>query len=120
MKHWRNWYIGLGVILGIFGMVVTGCYHRAEIYTPGTYRGETEGYYSPMIVDVTVDAYQITAIQVISLDETPIITETVVQTLPKRIIKANSTAVDTISGATATSKGMIEAVDRALAKARKE
>ena len=120
MKQWNRWVTTWGLVIILCILMVTGCHHRVERYLPGTYRGETEGYYSPMVVDVTVDAYQITAIQVISLDETPIITETVVKTLPKRIIKANSTDVDTISGATATSKGMIEAVDSALAKARKE
>ena len=91
---------------------------RQVLYNPGVYVNESQGYYSTLIVEVTVDAYRIMDIKILSHEEPPILSEVVFKELPPRIIKANSTEVDGISGATFTSSALLEAVDQALIQAK--
>ncbi|MCD7819762.1 MAG: FAD-binding protein [Lachnospiraceae bacterium] len=69
-----------------------------------------------VVVKVTVDDNgTITAVEVISHSETEGIGTKAIEALPDKIVEAGSTDVDSISGATVTSKAILEAVDNALA-----
>ncbi|MCD7818056.1 MAG: FAD-binding protein [Lachnospiraceae bacterium] len=69
-----------------------------------------------VVVKVTVDDNgTITAVEVISHSETEGIGSVAVDELPAKIVEAGSTDVDMISGATITSKAILEAVENALA-----
>lgn len=112
---WLRSYVFLTSFLCF--LIVAGC-AKEEIYKAGIYRNEAEGYYSTLIVEVSVDAYNILDIQVISDEEPDILSNIVFKELPPIIIKKNSTEVDVISGATYTSRALIKAVSQALDEAK--
>lgn len=94
----------------------------AAAYTPGTYEGTGKGF-GTITVSVTVDESSITAVEINGPDETPGIggKEAIeAGTFTEAILAAQSTSIDTVSGATMTSNGVIEAVNNALAQARGE
>lgn len=103
-------------ILGL--MVVTGCQPSEPIYAPGIYVNQAEGYYSTLTVAVEVDQRQIIDIQVVAHEEPEILSEIVFGQLPPMMKKKNTNDVDVISGATYTSRALIEAVGIALEQAR--
>jgi len=94
---------------------VVGCGAK-ETFKAGTYAGESEGLEGPLKVEVTVTADKITDIKVISHNETQGLGSVAVEKMSAAIIEAQSLKVDTVSGATSSSKGVIEAVGNALEK----
>ena len=70
-------------------------------------------------VKVTMDGDKIAKIEVLSNNETPVFFEKVNPSLLDAMVAANSTEVDTVAGATCSSKGLIEAVNNALAQIKK-
>ena len=86
----------------------------------GTYIGEYEGgmyKWRANEVQVTVSSSKVTDINILKHKENrpPEFTDN----LYNRVIKAQSLQVDTISGATLTSKAYLKSVENALAKAEK-
>ncbi len=86
------------------------------VYIPGTYRGEAESHGGVIIVEVTVDENKITQIDFVDFNDA-IYSEQPSYAIAENIIKANSTNIDTITGATETTKAVIVAVDDALENA---
>ena len=88
-------------------------------FTPGTYSGEGIGNNTaaPIKVDVTLSEDKIESIEIVAQDETPAIAAAALEQIPADIVKYQSLAVDTVSGATKTSNGIIEAVKAAIAAA---
>ena len=89
-----------------------------EIYKDGTYEGLGEGHNGPIKVKVTVAGEKITAIEVLEQMETEVIYKAAEQPVIQAMIEANSVAVDTITGATKSSEGIMEAVQDALKAAK--
>ncbi|MDW8802212.1 4Fe-4S binding protein [Clostridium sp. A1-XYC3] len=87
-------------------------------YKDGTYEGTGRGYRPNLKVSVTIKNDKITDVQILSNNETPRYTTIPFDTIPKEIIDSQSTDVDTISGATRTSNGIMEAVEDALSQAK--
>lgn len=84
-------------------------------FTDGTYTGGAEGYRGTTNVSVTVAEGYITQIQVLSTgDDLEFFNLAKASVIPA-IIKAQSVGVDTVTGATFSSSGLIEAVKNALA-----
>lgn len=83
----------------------------------GTYTGSATGYGGTITVTVTVANGVIADIKVDSHNESGGYYENALVILDK-VVKKNSTDVDTISGATVTSKGLLSAVENALSKVR--
>ena len=92
---------------------------KEETLADNEFIGEGQGYGGPIKVKVTMNGDQIAKIEVLSHKETAGIGTPAFDTLPDRIINAQSTDVDVVTNATYSSKGLIEAVNDALAKARK-
>ena len=69
-------------------------------------------------VKVTMDGNKIAKIEVLSHGETPAFFEKVHPSLLDAMVAANSAEVDTVAGATCSSKGLIEAVKDALSKVK--
>jgi uncharacterized protein with FMN-binding domain len=91
------------------------------VYTagPNEYIGVGGGIGGELVVKVTLDsAKKITEINFLRIHETRGVSDRAVALVPRSIIAANSTNVDTVSGATLTSRAIIEAVNDALNKAR--
>ena len=78
--------------------------------------GEASGMGGTLGVKVTLDAGVIKAVEVLSQNETAGIADPALEQIPARIVEANSADVEVCSGATITSKAIIEAVKAALAK----
>jgi uncharacterized protein with FMN-binding domain len=83
-------------------------------YSDGTYEGEASAYGPNLKVQVSVSGGKISDIEIISHNETPGFYERAFETVPSEIIQKQSTDVDTVSGATYSSKGIINAVNNAL------
>ncbi len=86
-------------------------------YNDGTYTGEATGYKDGLTVSIVIESNTITSITITGHNETPGFYENAVASVPEAIISTQTTDVDTVSGATRTSEGIIVAVENALAKA---
>lgn len=87
----------------------------------GTYIGEYEGgmhKWRANEVQVTVSSGKVTAIKLLKHKENRLPEFT--DTLYNRVIQSQSLQVDTISGATITSKAYLKSVENALEKAQKK
>ncbi|MGV8982576.1 FMN-binding protein [Clostridium sp.] len=109
--------IGLALSL-ILSTGLLACDSKNIIYKEGIYDGNAEGHIGPIKVQVVTDQYEIKEIKILEQQETPVIAETVYKKLPPRVIKANSTEVDVVGGATYTSNGFLKAIKNALDKAK--
>lgn len=93
----------------------------ATVYEAGEneYIGISEnGMGGKVVVKVTMDGDKIAAVEVIEQNETAGISDAALNTVPGAIVAANSIEVDTASGATITSKAIIEAVGNALSQVK--
>ncbi len=102
----------------VLSMLLIACTSPQPIYVSGVYLGVAEGYHSNLTVEVVTDEYAITSIEIIEEDETPIIAEIVYEEIPRAVIKANSTNIDVVAGATYTSETLLAAIEDGLLKAR--
>lgn len=87
--------------------------------TPGTYTSEEYGFQqiSPVSVSVTVDTDTILSVEIVDNKESVAMLRSVETFLIPRIIENQSVAVDTITGATATSNAVLSGVKAALREA---
>ncbi|KJF26188.1 FMN-binding protein [Clostridium aceticum] len=83
-------------------------------YPNGSHEGEAKGYAGDIKVQVNVVSEKIQSIEIVEINDTPGLGDTAADTIKERIIEAQSTEVDVVSGATLSSRGTIEAVRNAL------
>ena len=83
-------------------------------YTDGVYTGTGTGNGGELTVEVTVEGGNIVKVALTQHSETPGIYENAEKGVGDEMIRTQKTDVDTVAGATYTSKGMIEAVKNAL------
>ncbi len=83
-------------------------------FLPGEYEGEASGNNGPIQVRVSVDENNILSVEVTKNVETAGIADAALELMPASIVEAQSLAVDTVAGATNTSKGIVAAVENAL------
>ena len=127
-KHPLNTWAFLGIYLAILA-VFAGVYALTKAinkpvpivgtgsYTPGTYTGVGAGRNGDITVAVTVNENTIQAIQIVHHDETPGISDGAIADIPAAIVATQSLGVDSVSGATVSSEGIVAAVADAIAKA---
>lgn len=102
------------VVVMLSALTLTACGSKVEKLT---LEGTGKGYKSDIEVKVTLEGDKITAVEVVKHGDTPGISDAAIQDIPKAIVaKGNVDGVDTVSGATATSNGIIDAVKNALSK----
>ncbi|HHX10325.1 MAG TPA: FMN-binding protein [Firmicutes bacterium] len=80
----------------------------------GTYEGSGTGLFGPIKVAVTAKAGKVTEIKVLEHRETAGIADPAFSRVPESMIEKQTVDVDTITGATFTSEGIIDAVKDAL------
>ena len=90
------------------------------VYKDGTYTGEAEGYGGTIQVEVTLAGDEITSINVVSAPGEDSAYLSQAESVINSVISSQSTDVDTVSGATFSSTGILNAVDEALGKAENE
>ena len=88
------------------------------LYNDGTYTGQAYGYDGDIYVTVTIQADKITNITARSDEFEPEYFEDAEKSVIPSIISSQSTNVDTVSGATFSSQGIIKAVEQALNNAK--
>lgn len=111
-----------GAALGALGLTTLGAAAIAEekgVYTPGTYTATATGM-GKIEVTMTFDANTITDVKVNTSGETAGIGAELGDKFAAAILEAQGTEVDTVSGATLTSKGVIEAANACIAQAKGE
>ena len=89
----------------------------AEALTPGTYTSTMNAMHGPMTVEVTVTEDAITDVNVVDQVETPGVTDPVFENIPAAIVANQTAEVDTITGATISSRTLIAAVKDCLKQA---
>ncbi|MFW5994779.1 MAG: RnfABCDGE type electron transport complex subunit D [Spirochaetia bacterium] len=80
----------------------------------GTYSGTGSGYAGDIDLEVTVESGEVTGIEVTDHSETRQIFDSAWETLRDSIISEQTTEVDTVSGATGSSTGILQAMEDAL------
>ncbi|MCL1991632.1 MAG: FAD-binding protein [Spirochaetes bacterium] len=108
----------LSAVLALFAIFnFTACGQSAD-FTPGTFIGVGPGLYGPIVVEVAMpSANTISAIRVISHDETHNTGNIPLEILPRLIVENQSLQVDLIAGATISSMAFMVAVHDALSTA---
>ena len=81
------------------------------------YTGTATGNNGSLVVEVTVDTNKIISVKVIEHAETEGLADPAIEKVPTSIVTRQSIEVETISGATNTSKAIINATKDALTKA---
>jgi len=130
VKSMRSRILLLSVFV-IFGLFLSSCANNAReaveadfaqaeaLYGNGIYEGKGTGYGRGLKVSVTVTDGRISDIQIISHNEVgKQYYEEAFETIPQRVIEAQNTEVDAVSGATKTSNGIKQAVENALLDAK--
>ncbi len=115
----KKFFVFLLAMLMIVGAV--GCSNQsntsadseANAIKNGVYKGVGNGRGGDISIEVTIEDDIIRDIKVLSQNETGGL-DTAIDTLSEEIIAKNTLDVDTVSGATVTSNGFIEAVTAAL------
>ena len=127
-KRPLNTWVFLGIYLAILAVFV-GVYVLTKAmnkpapvvgtgsYTPGTYTGVGPGKNGDITVEVTVNENTIQSVKVVSHDETPGLSDGAIADIPAKIVATQSLGVDSVSGATVSSEGIVAAVADAVAKA---
>lgn len=92
---------------------------QAASYKDGTYTGEGTGNASKIQVQVVVAGGKISSVKVLKHGETEMLLNAAKKKLSKKIVQANGTeGVAAVTGASNSSKGIIEAVNKALEAAK--
>lgn len=86
----------------------------AAAYKDGTYEGEGSGYSGKLKVKVTVSGGRISEIEITETKDDQAYLELASQLTDVIIEKQSTEEVDTVSGATFSSRGILEAVSNAL------
>ena len=90
----------------------------SSLWKDGVYTGEGTGFNPGLQVQATIEGGLIAAIEIVEHDErNERYYSRPMDLIPQQIVDAQSTDVDTVTGATRTSMGIIEAVEDALAQA---
>lgn len=119
------------LLVSLFVMLVTVfvftdnfTFSQAEVSEAGegeeVFEGTAEGYGGPINVEVRTKDDEIVAVIILDHAETDGIADPAINGIPEAMVEANSADVDTVSGATFTSEGIIAAVNNALGNAGAE
>ena len=88
-------------------------------YADGTYTGEAQGYGGTVVVELTVENGKITDLTIASAEKEDTAYLDAASAVIDSILEQQSTDVDTVSGATFSSNGILHAAEDALRKAEK-
>jgi len=83
----------------------------------GTYTETVKGVHEGLVVDVKLSEKKIESVTIVKHSETQGVSDVALEKMPLRIVEQQSVAVDIVSGASYTSKGIIAAVTAAITEA---
>ncbi len=122
---------GVAGIAGLSAGALTGCSQNGTqkegsegggakgsvSFEPGTYEGRGEGKHGTIVAEVTFSNDAIESIEVKSHAETADISDIPLSVIPQAVVATQSLGVDTVSGATLSSLGIIAAIADAATQA---
>lgn len=80
----------------------------------GVFTGSAKGHNGELVVEVTIEDKKIVSVVVTQHVESDGISDPAIEQVPAEIVANNSTDVDTVSGATVSSRAIINATNAAL------
>ncbi len=89
-------------------------------YADGSYTGSAEGVHGAITVQVTVKGGKIAAVDVVSQEEAAGVADLAFERIPAAIVKAQTTEVEAVTGASTSSKAIMAAAASALEGALKK
>lgn len=98
-------------------MMLTACGGESSAYKAGTYTSTVDGHNAPITVEVTFTDSAIESVVVKEHAETAGLSDPALERVPADVVKYQSLAVDTVAGATVTSKAVLAAVEDAVKQA---
>lgn len=104
----------------VFGLVACSPSNKAgseAAYKAGTYAALAKGHNGDVKVEVEFSDTAIVSVKVLEHSESAGISDVPIQRIPKEIVDGQTLAVDTVSGATVTSKALLAAVEDAIKQA---
>ena len=130
MTQKQKGYVGLGAMVVLAGVTIFGStplYNMIDTmaaksvsYAAGTYTGSAEGFGGEVSATVTItEEGAIESVALKGNNETEELGGAALGKLSKRIVEAQSTQVDAVTGCTITSNAVFEAVNQALGEAAK-
>ncbi|MDF2530936.1 MAG: fumarate reductase/succinate dehydrogenase flavoprotein domain protein [Clostridia bacterium] len=90
---------------------------QKAIYKAGTYTATAKGNNGDVTVEVKFDDRSIVSVKVLSHGETAGLSDTPIQRIPEAVVKGQTLAVDTVAGASNTSKAIIAAIEDCVKQA---
>ncbi|MDR0473781.1 MAG: FMN-binding protein [Treponema sp.] len=115
----------LGAVFAVLPVIFGGCFSasfRNVQYKPGVYEGSGRGFRSSIPVRITVSHSGIEDIEILDHKEDEAIGGAALEELRELILEygllPDTAELDAVSGATASCKGFLEALENALLKAR--
>jgi len=109
MKNYLFSFLVLLVIVSSCAILNSSLSDEGDIYT-----GTGQGYRGQITVQVWLNANQITDVVIIDSAEDRFVGEAAMEELAELVLTYNSIDIDTISGATISSRGFLEAVENAI------
>ena len=106
----------ISVILAL-SMLLSMSAAMADGLTAGTYSATVDGRNGPLTLSVTIDAAEITGVEIGEHQETPGVADPAFTILVDDVIKYQSVGVDTITGATVTSEAVLLGISECLKQA---
>ena len=110
------------VLVGVIGLsmlALTACGAKEAGLKDGTYTGTGTGYNGDIQIELVVSGGKVTDLKAVEHKETDGISDGAFEGIKDQLLeKQSAEKLDTVSGATGTSKGLIEAVNEALPKAK--
>ena len=97
-------------MLATGGFALSAGAQEAGTYKPGTYTGTGNGRGGNVVVEVEFDENSIKSVNVTSHSETRYISDVAIEKIPAEIVEYQSLNIDSVSGATLTSFGILSAV----------
>lgn len=98
----------------------TGTAGEEGLYKDGTYTGTGKGFGGDIEVEVIVEGGNISEMNVTAHEETDGISDPAFEGIKEQLLEKQSVdEIDSVSGATSTSEGLIEAITDALSDAGK-
>ena len=124
MKKSMKKKLSLIMLMLITTIALVGCggstkpTESAGIFKPGTYTATTEAYKGEMKVEVEFDKDKILAIKVLEHVDTEGLADNAFNDTIEKILEAQSSEVETVTGATESSNALMKAVQDAIDQAK--
>lgn len=126
-KLGKQIFIYMMIMFLAFGLVACGSSGEKQTssgsaepklsFTPGEYTGTAKGKNGEVKVKVVFDKTSIVSVEVLESAETEGISDAAIERIPETIVKNQTLAVDTVSGASLTSSAILTAVEDTVKQA---